>query len=49
MTDTHVVSALKGTRIEVTNRIKSLSHFIFRSNQADILREMSAFMDSLPQ
>jgi len=29
-------------------RIPRASHFVFRSNEADVLREMHAFMDSLP-
>jgi non-heme chloroperoxidase len=30
-------------------RIANASHYIYRSNQADVLREMNAFMDALPR
>jgi len=28
-------------------RLADASHFVWRSNEADVLREMNAFMDSL--
>jgi pimeloyl-ACP methyl ester carboxylesterase len=30
-------------------RLPHASHFVFRSNEADVLREMNAFIDSLPR
>jgi pimeloyl-ACP methyl ester carboxylesterase len=30
-------------------RLSHASHFVFRSNEADVLREMNAFIDGLPQ
>lgn len=30
-------------------RIANASHYVYRSNQADVLREMNAFMDALPR
>jgi hypothetical protein len=29
-------------------RLQHANHYIFRSNEADVLREMRAFMSSLP-
>jgi hypothetical protein len=29
-------------------RLGNASHYIYRSNEADVLREMNAFMDGLP-
>jgi len=30
-------------------RIANASHYIYRSNEADVIREMNAFMDALPR
>jgi pimeloyl-ACP methyl ester carboxylesterase len=29
-------------------RIANASHYVYRSNQADVLREVNAFLDGLP-
>jgi hypothetical protein len=30
-------------------RIGGASHYIYRSNEADVIREMNAFLDGLPR
>jgi hypothetical protein len=30
-------------------RIANASHYVYRSSEADVLREMNAFMDGLPR
>jgi hypothetical protein len=43
-----LAKGLNGGPIERVKRIPNANHYVFRSNEADVIREVNAFISTLP-